>query len=121
MVSFSTCRAAGNKCLRMFRAILLFTKGVLRDTRLRRNVMLWVMAAALVMLFLGSWLMSDAWARQHVGIYFLYWAVCGWLTLTGLLLAVFDMLVIRATARAMRRRIEQDIAHIDAKTKGEQK
>ena len=106
---------------RMFRVILLFTKGILRDTRLRRNVMLWVMMVAMVMLVLGSWLMSDAWARKHVGIYFLYWAVCGWITLTGLLLAVFDMLVIRAAARAMRRRIEEDIAHIDAKTKGEQK
>ena len=106
---------------RMFRAILLLTKGVLRDTRLRRNVMLWVMASALVMLFLGSWLMSDEWARKHVGIYFLYWAVCGWFTLAGLLLAVFDMLVIRAAGRAMRRRIEEDIARIEAKTKGEQK
>ncbi len=105
----------------MFRVILLFTKGLLRDTRLRRNVMLWVMMAAMVMLFLGSWLLSDEWARKHVGLYFLYWAVCGWLTLTGLLLAVFDMLVIRATARAMRRRIEEDIAHIEAKTKGEQR
>jgi len=105
----------------MFRAILLLTIGVLRDTRLRRNVMLWVMASALVMLFLGSWLLSDDWARKHFVIYFLYWAACGWLTLTGVLLAVFDMLVIRAAAKAMRRRIEEDIAHIDAKTKGEPK
>ena len=105
----------------MFRAILLLTKGMLRDTRLRRNVMLWIMAAALVMLFLGSWLMSDEWARKHLGLYFAYWAACGWLTLTGVLLAVFDMLVVRAAAKAMRRRIEEDIAHIDAKTKGEQK
>ncbi len=103
----------------MFRAILLFTKGMLRDTRLRRNVMLWVMAAALVMLFLGSWLMPDEWTRRHLAIFFLYWAACVWLTLTGVLLAVFDMLVIRAAAKAMRRRIEEDIAHIDAKTKGE--
>lgn len=105
----------------MFRAILLLTKGLLRDTRLRRNVMLWIMAAALVMLFLGSWLMPDDWARKHFAIFFLYWAACGWLTLTGVLLAVFDMLVIRAAAKAMRRRIEEDIARIDAKTKGEQK
>ncbi len=103
----------------MFRGIILLTKGLLRDTRLRRNMMLWVMMTALVMLFLGSWLMSDEWARRHVALYFLYWAVCGWLTVGGLLLAVFDMLVIRSAARAMRRRIEEDIAHIDAKTKGE--
>ena len=105
----------------MFRAILLLTKGLLRDTRLRRNVMLWVMAVALVMLFLGSSLMSDDWARRHVWLYFAYWAACGWLTVAGVLLAIFDMLVIRAAAKAMRRWIEEDIAHIDAKTKGEQK
>jgi hypothetical protein len=105
----------------MFRAILLFTKGLLRDTRLRRNVMLWVMLTALVMLFLGAWLMTDEWARKHFAIYFLYWAACAWLTLTGILLAVFDMLIIRAAAKAMRRRIEEDTARIVAKTKEEQK
>ena len=105
----------------MFRAIILLTKGILRDTRLRRNLMLWIMLAAMILLFAGSWLMSDAWARKHFVLYFLYWALCAWLTIAGLLLAVFDMLIIRATARAMRRRIEQDIAHIDAKTKGERK
>ena len=103
----------------MFRSIILLTKGILRDTRLRRNLMLWLMLAAMVMLFLGSWLMSDVWARKHVWLYFAYWAACAWLTIAGLLLAVFDMLIIRAAARAMRRRIEADIAHIDAKTKGE--
>ena len=105
----------------MFRATLLLTKGLLRDTRLRRNVMLWLMVAALVMVFFGVWLISDEWRRKHVGLFFLYWAMCAWLTLTGVLLAVFDMLVIRAAAKAMRRRIEEDIARIDAKTKGEQK
>jgi hypothetical protein len=112
----------------MFRAIILLTKGILRNTRLRRNIMMWIMLAAMLMLFLGSWLIPDAWARKHVWLYFLYWAVCTWLTIAGLLLAVFDILIIRAAARAMQRRIEQDIAHIDAqsaqsdaKTKGERK
>jgi hypothetical protein len=65
--------------------------------------------------------MSDDWARRHFAVYFLYWAACGWLTLTGILLAVFDMLIIRAAAKVMRRRIEEDIARIEAKTKGEEK
>ena len=103
----------------MFRLVILLSKGVLRDTRLRRNVMLWLMLAAMLMIFLGSWLISDAWMRRHITLYFLYWAACAWLTLTAVLLAVFDLLIIRAAAKAVRRRIEQDIAHIDAKTKGE--
>jgi uncharacterized membrane protein YfcA len=113
----STLRRLVAKCLPMLRVILLLSKAVLRDTRLRRNMMLWLMAAALLMLFFGSWLLSDDWARKHYVLYFLYWAFCMWLTLTAVLLAVFDMLVVRATGRAMRRQIEQDIAHIDEKTK----
>ena len=105
----------------MFRSIILLTKGILRDTRLRRNLMLWVMLVAMVMLFLGWVLIPNEWAHRHYVMYFAYWAVCLWLTIAGMLLAVFDMLIIRAAGRAMRRRIEQDIAHIDAKTKGEQK
>jgi len=112
----------------MFRAIILLTKGILRNTQLRRNLMMWIMLAAMLMLFLGAWLIPDAWARKHFWLYFLYWAICTWLTIAGLLLAVFDILIIRAAARAMQRRIEQDIAHIDAqsaqsdaKTKGERK
>ena len=105
----------------MFRLVILFTKGILRDSRMRRAAMLWLMGGAVVMMFLGSWQISDHWAREHFGLYFLYWAACAWLTLSGLLLAVFDILIIRATARAVRRRIEADIAHIDAKSKGEQK
>lgn len=105
----------------MIRATILLTKGILRDTRLRRNLMLWLMLVAMLMLFLGAWLISDSWAREHVWVYFAYWAVCTWLTLAGMLLAVFDILIIRAAGRAMRRQIEKDIAHIDAKTRGGQK
>ena len=105
----------------MFRAVILLTKGILRDTRLRRNLMLWLMLTAMVMVFLGSWLLSGDWGRRHVWFLFGYWIVCAWLTIAGMLLAVFDVLIIRAAARAMRRRIEEDIAHIDAKTKGGQK
>lgn len=104
----------------MFRTIILLSKGVIRDTRLRRNVMLWVMLAAMLMLFLGSWLIPDEWARRHVWLYMLYWLACAWLTLTGVLLALLDILVIRAGARVMRRHLEQDIARMDAKA-GEDK
>ena len=103
----------------MFRVIILLCKGILRDTRMRRNVMMWLMLAAMVMLFLGELCFSHEWARQHWLLYFGYWAFCAWVTLAAVLLAIFDILIIRATARAMRRRIEQDIANIDARTKGE--
>lgn len=72
--------------------------------------MLWLMGVAVVMLFLGSVLMSDRWAREHPWLYFTYWAACAWLTLTGVLLALLDILLIRAAARAMRRHLETQIA-----------
>ena len=103
----------------MLRLITLLSKGVLRDTRMRRNVMLWIMMAAMVMLFLGSWLLTDDWARKHIWLYVAYWVVCGWLTLTGVLLAVFDILVIRAAERAMRRKLEQEIARTESEGGGQ--
>jgi len=80
-VSFLDVAREENEISIMFRLVILLTKGVLRDTRLRRNLMLWLMLVAMVMLFLGSWLMSDDWARRHFWLYFVYWAVCGWITI----------------------------------------
>lgn len=94
----------------MIRTIILLSKGILRDQRSRRTMMFWLMGVAVVMLFLGSVLMSDRWAREHWLLFFVYWAVCGWLTLTGVLLALLDMLLIRAAARAMRRQLEEQLA-----------
>ena len=72
--------------------------------------MFWLMGVAVGMLFLGKVLMSDRWAREHWLIYFVYWAACAWLTLTGVLLALLDILLIRAAARAMRRELETRFA-----------
>ena len=93
----------------MLRTILLLTKGIIRDQRLRRLVMFWIMMAAMVMLFVGSWLLSDRWGREHPWLYMGYWFVCAWLTLTAMLLALLDILVLRAAQRAARRVLEKQI------------
>ena len=116
---FSTGLERPVRFTRVLRLVILVSKGILRNPRMRRLVMLWLMGASVVMLFFGSWLLPDAWARAHPWLYSLYWFVCGWFTLTAVLLALLDILLIRAMARATRRQLEQDIAHIDAKTKGE--
>jgi hypothetical protein len=116
-VSFLDVAHSENQIRPMFRLTLLLSKGILRDTKIRRNAMLWLMGAALVMLFLGSLLLSDEWAREHPWLFFAYWAACGWLTLTGVLLALLDILVIRAAARVMQRRMEQEIARVDREGK----
>lgn len=71
--------------------------------------MFYLMVVALVMLFVGWVFISETWARAHVWLYFGYWAVCAWFTLAAMLLAVFDMLIIRASARVRRRRLEEEI------------
>jgi hypothetical protein len=38
-----------------------------------------------------------------------YWGACAWLTLVSLLLAVFDLLMIRAKARAERRALRAQV------------
>jgi len=107
-----------NQIRPMLRLTLLLSKGILRDTKLRRNVMLWLMAAALVMLLLGSLLLSDEWAREHPWLYVGFWAACGWLTLTGVLLSLLDILVIRAAARLVRQRMEHEIARVEREGEG---
>jgi hypothetical protein len=41
----------------------------------------------------------------------LWWAGCAWLTLLAVLLALFDVIVLRAASGRARRRLEQHILH----------
>jgi len=94
----------------VLRATILLSKAIIREPRLRRSCMLWFIGIAVVMLFLGSLLLTDNWARKHPWLYFGYWFACGWLTLTGVLLALLDILAIRAAARATRRVLERRLS-----------
>ncbi len=71
--------------------------------------MFWVMMGAMLMLFCGSAFISDRWGREHPWIFLFYWLACAWLALAGMLLALLDVLIIRATHRIARRKIEQEI------------
>jgi hypothetical protein len=93
----------------VLQTILLLTKGIIRDQRMRRSMMFWIMMVALVMLFLGSWLLTEKWAREHPWLYLIFWLVCAWLTLTGMLLALLDILALRAAQRAARRVLEKQM------------
>jgi hypothetical protein len=92
----------------VLKLVLQLTKGIIRDQKARRIAMFYIMLAALVMLFLGSVFLSDRWAREHVWLFIGYWFVCAWLTLSAMLLAVLDVLIIHAATRAHRRKIEAE-------------
>jgi hypothetical protein len=77
------------------------TRGVIRDQTTRRKTMFFLLVTALVLLCLGSTFLAPLLnPREHLGWALTFWIVCVWLTLTALLLALFDLLTLRAAARA---------------------
>ncbi len=91
----------------MLRTILLVTRGILLDPRVRRWAMFVLLLGALVMIFAGTTFLADTLANPWHFI--IYWGVCAWLTLAALLLALWDLLLVRAAARRERRRLEKQI------------
>ena len=98
---------AKHRGVRSLKFLLAYTVGVIRDPRLRRQFMFYALVAALVMLFAGSTFL-DAPLRRHVYVFAGYWFACAWLTISALLLALYDMVAIRAAERRERRRIERE-------------
>lgn len=66
--------------------------------------MFYSVLAALLMLFAGATLLSE-WLRAHPLTFLFYWAACAWITLLAVLMAIFDMLVVRARMRREQRRL----------------
>ncbi|HWB59759.1 MAG TPA: hypothetical protein VG733_09710 [Chthoniobacteraceae bacterium] len=87
--------------------IIQTTKGIIRDQQVRRAAMFILVLGAMVMLaagvtFLNAWLLNNRW------LFLLYWLVCMWLTLTSILLAIFDLLTVRLLLRRERRRLREE-------------
>jgi hypothetical protein len=91
----------------MLRTIILVTRGIILDPRTRRWAMFILLLAALVMVFAGSTFLSDSIAPPLT--FLAYWGVCAWLTFGALLLALWDILLVRAAARRARRELEKQI------------
>jgi len=82
------------------------TRGLLRDQRSRRKTMAVCLLVAVIMLVAGLTVLRP-WLnpQEHPWRFILYWFACAWQTLLVLLLALLDMLLIRAQARAARKSI----------------
>ena len=86
------------------------TRGLLRDPKTRRKTMAILLIVALVMMLLGffglgQWLEP----REHPARFILFWLACGWITFTALLLALLDMLLLRAEARRAREALREKV------------
>jgi membrane protein implicated in regulation of membrane protease activity len=71
--------------------------------------------AALVMLFAGATFFSG-WLATSPVIFIIYWIICGWLTLAAVLLAIFDMLMLRLKLRREKRELSRSIFGANDKT-----
>jgi hypothetical protein len=59
-------------------------------------------------LFSGSTFLQSALdPREHPGRFILYWAICAWLTLAAILLAVFDLLTVKLEGRQTERTLRE--------------
>jgi biotin transporter BioY len=84
------------------------TRGLLRDPKMRRKTMAILLIVALVMMVLGFFGLAH-WLepREHPARFILFWFVCAWVTLTTLLLALLDLLLVRAEARRARQALRE--------------
>ena len=92
----------------MVKFIIQISKGIIRDQRMRRSTMFYVLLTALVMLFAGA-VLIDRWLRENLWLLLLWWGLCAWLTLLAVLLAVFDLLLVRAAVRREQRRLAREL------------
>jgi len=100
--------------LRILSFSLHAARGLVRDQTLRRKAMFWTVIAALLMLFLGATLLSSILdPRLHPSWFILYWLACAWLTVTVILLAIFDLLLVRRQARQQRRALGEKLTKRD--------
>jgi uncharacterized membrane protein YozB (DUF420 family) len=95
----------------MARFAVQVTRGLVRDQRARRQTMAILLFAAIAMVVAGvtglrPWLEP----RDHAVRFILFWFACAWVTLTALLLALLDMLLIRAQARHARKLFREEFS-----------
>jgi len=85
-------------------------RGVVRDQSTRRWAMFVTLVIAMVMLFFGTTFLQPLLSpREHPGWFVCFWLACAWFTFTALLLALFDVLILRAQDRAARKILREKL------------
>jgi uncharacterized membrane protein len=86
------------------------TRGVIRDQQTRRKAMLVLLALAVLMLLAGFTVLQSALnPREHPWFVISFWIACVWLTFTAMLLAIFDLLVVRLESRKAQRALREKL------------
>jgi protein-S-isoprenylcysteine O-methyltransferase Ste14 len=96
------------KPLRTTSFVLQVSRAAIRDRKTRRKTMLVLLVLALLFLFSGSTFLQSALdPREYPGWFILFWAICAWLTLAAILLAVFDLLIVKLEGRQNERTLRE--------------
>ncbi len=85
------------------------TRGIIRDQAMRRRAIFALLVVTMLLLFAGVTLLETT-LRAHPVWFLLFWLGVGWLTLAVMLLALFDLLAVRALARKAKRNLRGDIS-----------
>ncbi len=81
--------------------VIQVSKGLIRQQRARRLVMFYSILIALLMIF-GDMVLWPFFG-EHPLLFLAYWAICAWVTLLAVLLALYDVLKVRAAAQRSQR------------------
>ena len=77
---------------------------------MRRKAMLFLLVLALVLLILGGTLLAPFLnPREHLFGALIFWLGCIWLTVTAMLLAIFDLLAVRLEAKKAERALREKL------------
>ena len=69
-----------------------------------------VLTAAIVLMISGVTFLREALnPHQHTGWFIFFWLICAWLTITAILLSIFDLLMLTRNAREAQRQLRQDM------------
>ncbi len=100
--------------LRMASFVIQAVRGVIRDQNRRRTTMFILLLVALALLFSGSTFFESALNPRERPVWFiLFWVACAWLTLTAMLLAIFDLLVVKLEARKTGRMLREKVSQAE--------
>jgi protein-S-isoprenylcysteine O-methyltransferase Ste14 len=103
------------KPLRAASFVIHATRGIIRDHNTRRKAMFILLVVALVLLLSGSTFLQELLNHhEHPICFIVFWLTCGWLTLTAMLLAIFDMLIVRLEARRAQRALRERLKSAEA-------
>ena len=91
--------------------VVQITRGLLREERSRRKTMGITMLIAVVMLVAGLTVLRP-WLNphEHPWRFIFFWFICAWETVLVVLLALLDILLIRAQTRAARRALQEQFS-----------